>query len=98
MRMDKPTYTKNKSKERLAKMLADGQLTEELARKMLAAASGSAPAQTPLLLDLRRSAKFVGFSETHFRKLCEEGVFPSVSFGKSRWFRVADLQTAVAKA
>jgi hypothetical protein len=88
--------------QRIAQMLAKGQLDDRVATRMLSAAAGPDQITSkPLLLNLKQSAKYCGLSEQTFRHLHRAGIFPAVPFatsnGESKWFRVADLEAEIAK-
>jgi predicted DNA-binding transcriptional regulator AlpA len=79
-------------------MLAKGQLDDRAATRMLSAASGAdVPNTKPVLLNLKQSARYCGLSEQCFRKLHKQGIFPAVQLDTSKWFRVVDLESAIAK-
>jgi hypothetical protein len=82
--------------QKIARLLSQGQLSDNLASRMLSAMSME-PAAKPVLFNLRQAARYVGLSEQCFRKLHRAGVFPAVHLGESKWFRVADLDAAIAK-
>lgn len=83
--------------ERIARLLAQGQLNDALASRMLSTVSAGEHSAKPVLFNLRQGARYIGLSEQCFRKLHRAGVFPAVQLGESKWFRVADLDTAIAK-
>ena len=92
------SINRRRPQERLAELLFRGQLDDPTASRMLKALSSSAETENkPLVLNLRGAARFVGFSEQHFRRLVKEKVFVAVKFGDSSspWFRVADLDRVV---
>ncbi len=89
---------RRRPQERLAELLFNGRLDDQTANRMLKALSpGAAAENKPLVLNLRDAARFVGFSEQHFRRLVGQKVFVRVPFGDSPspWFRVADLERVV---
>lgn len=85
------------NQERIARMLARGQVSDALATRMLASIRGPEFGSKPVLLNLRESAKYTGLSEQTFRKQHKAGVFQAVVLGDSKWFRIADLEAAIAR-
>jgi predicted DNA-binding transcriptional regulator AlpA len=85
------------AQQKIARMLSQGQLDDSAASRMLASVRAPDPAQRPVLLNLRQSARYCGLSEQCFRRFFKEGLFPAVELGSSRWFRVSDLETTIAK-
>jgi hypothetical protein len=84
--------------EKIARLLAQGQLSDAIAARMLSVVTPLESTNAkPILLNLRHSARHVGLSEQCFRKLHRDGVFPAVKLGASKWFRVVDLETCIAK-
>jgi len=82
--------------EKLAQGIANGSITDDVASRMLTVIghAGTAPANRAIY-NLKDSASYVGVSEGHFRRLDEQGLFPSITLGKSRWWRRVDLDKAL---
>ena len=82
--------------EKLATALANGTITDDVATRMLSVVGrgGTAPGSRAIY-NLKDSAGYVGVSEGHFRRLDEAGLFPSITLGKSRWWRRVDLDKAL---
>jgi hypothetical protein len=64
---------------------------------LLASVRTPEPSSKPVLLNMRQAARHVGISEQCFRKQHRAGIFPAVLLGDSKWFRIADLEAAIAK-
>jgi predicted DNA-binding transcriptional regulator AlpA len=85
------------AQQKIARMLAQGQLDDTKANRMLAACTRPDIGTKPVLLNLREAARYCGFSEQCFRRFFQQGMFPAVELGSSRWFRICDLEAAIAK-
>lgn len=88
-----------KPQERIARLLAQGKLDDTTASRMLSAAGETKAVIRPVMLNLTDAAKHCGWSESKFRERFNKGAFPVVQFpgDSARWFRIVDLDAAIAK-
>jgi excisionase family DNA binding protein len=92
--MDRTSYSR-RPVEKLATALATGAITDDDASRMLREVGRGTDKLNRAIFNLKDSASYVGISEGHFRRLVEEGVFPSITLGRSRWWRRVDLDKAL---
>lgn len=82
--------------EKLARLLAQGQLSDTTAERMLAVLKRRQSSEPlPQLFNQRQGAQFIGVSEQSLRRWNRDGIIPHVQIGKSKWYRPGDLQQAI---
>jgi hypothetical protein len=74
--MTKASYAR-RPVEKLATALANGSITDDVATRMLTVVGRVAETPNRAIFNLKDSAAYVGISEGHFRRLDEQGVFPT---------------------
>ena len=89
------TTSSRRPVEKLAQGIANGSINDDLASRMLMIDRGGTAPANRAIYNLKDSAGYVGVSEGHFRRLNEAGLFPSITLGKSRWWRRVDLDRAL---